>query len=452
VKILLATSFFPPVRNAGTEKRTFGYARSLIRRGHEVHVLCAGNYEEDAPQYWNGYTDEMYQDVPVRRVHLFWKKAPDPNAYLYRNPQTAKFLKGCIAEWKPDLIHITSCLTLSASIIHAAKDSGLPVVLTLTDFWFICHNLSLLKDDGSLCDGLESGRECVQCLTRDLNAYQKIKSLSSDTFASHVLERISKVPAISRLRFFRGRALNVSERRKYLMGALNRADRVTAPSNYLREVLQRGGVTREIQVIQSGHDLSWLEGKAKKTNSSRVRFGYIGQFIYTKGVDVLVTAFGKQDWQGRAELHLFGYQTSDPGNGYWQRLQSIENHNLQFTYYQGAFPYEKLGDILAGIDVLVVPSIWYENNPRVIQEAFAGRTPVIASDVGGIAEYVKHGVNGYLFRRGDSDSLASVMQQIVENPELLQQLAAHLPEVKRMETELDEIEALYQELLPLAQK
>jgi glycosyltransferase involved in cell wall biosynthesis len=445
MNILLATSFFPPARNAGTEKRTLGYAKALLERGHQVQVLCVGNFEEGASHYWNGHTDEIYQGIPVRRIQLFWQKSPDPNSYLYKNPETAQFFHKCLEEWQPDLVHITSCLTLSASIIGVAKESGLPVVLTLTDFWFLCHKLSLLKYDGSLCDGITTSRECVQCLSWESGIYQKLKRISSDATATQILDGLSKIPAVSRMRVLRGMTPNISDRKVYLAKMLNIADVVIAPSSHLRDIMQHSGITGEIKVIQSGHDLSGFIGKTKKLSSDHVRIGYIGQIIFTKGVHVLLTAFGSCDWQGKAELHLFGNTGIEPA--YWQELQKIENSNAGSIFFHEPFPHEKLGEIMAGLDVLVIPSLWYENNPRVIQEAFASKLPVIASDVGGISEYVQHGVNGYLFRRGDSEDLRVQIQHIVDDPARIQQLGANLPAVKTIHDEMDEIEALYRDLL-----
>ena len=97
--------------------------------------------------------------------------------------------------------------------------------------------------------------------------------------------------------------------------------------------------------------------------------------------------------------------------------------------------------------MLIVPSLWHENNPRVIQEAYAGKTPVIASDVGGISEYVEHGSNGFLFKRGDASDLSLLISQIMDDPSQIGQLSANLPEVKSMQQEMDEIEAIYQQLI-----
>ena len=103
--------------------------------------------------------------------------------------------------------------------------------------------------------------------------------------------------------------------------------------------------------------------------------------------------------------------------------------------------------MLSEIDVLVVPSLWHENSPRVIQEAFAGKTPVIASHVGGISEFVKHEENGLLFERGNVNDLARQMRRVVDEPGLLENLVAGIPKVKTMEEEVNELESIYCELL-----
>ena len=69
--------------------------------------------------------------------------------------------------------------------------------------------------------------------------------------------------------------------------------------------------------------------------------------------------------------------------------------------------------MLSQIDILVVPSRWHENNPRVIQEAFASKTPVIAANVGGIVEFMQHEFNGLLFERNDVADLARQLRLVI---------------------------------------
>jgi glycosyltransferase involved in cell wall biosynthesis len=388
--------------------------------------------------------DDTYRQVPVRRIHLNWTRAPDPNRFLYCNPMVEKQVGQWLAQWEPDIVHVTSCLTLSASVIQAAKACQLPVVLTLTDFWFVCPRVILLRGDGSLCDGRTTSWECLKCMLWDEKAYQSLRSILSDEHVAFILTWISKHPQISRMRGLRGMALDMQHRKSYLATMLDAADRVTAPSAFLRGTLKGCGISTPIRVVHSGHDLAWLVNSPKKRPASLVRIGYVGQVIPIKGVHILLSAFQSADLVNRAQLLIFGDHDRSPE--YTEHLAILANGSNSTAEFRGAFPYEHLGEVLSEIDVLAVPSQWHENNPRVIQEAFASKTPVIASDVGGIVEFVQHEVNGLLFERGDVDELSRKLQRIVQEPGLLERLQAGVPRVKTIEEEVTELEAIYSEL------
>ena len=93
-----------------------------------------------------------------------------------------------------------------------------------------------------------------------------------------------------------------------------------------------------------------------------------------------------------------------------------------------------------------MPSLWYENSPLVIQEAFAAKVPVIASDLGALAEKVRHGLDGLLFPPGDAASLREVLRRLIEEPAILKCLRANIRPVKSMAEHAKEIEALYERL------
>ena len=96
---------------------------------------------------------------------------------------------------------------------------------------------------------------------------------------------------------------------------------------------------------------------------------------------------------------------------------------------------------------MVVPSIWWENSPLVIQEAFHYGRPVICSDIGGMAEKVEHGVNGLHFRAGDAADLARTLEEAVATPGLWEQLRAGIRPVYGMDQHVAALEALYESLL-----
>lgn len=444
MKILLVTSFFPPTHTAGTERRTLAYALGLQRLGYEVHVICVGGWDE-GERYWNGYTDEVYQQIPVRRIHLNWKLAPDPNRYLYYNPVVEKHLGPWLEEWKPDIVHVTSCLTLSASVLQSAKEKRIPIVLTLTDFWFICPRLNLLKGDGSLCDGITTAWQCLQCKLWNSNAYRWTSSIIPIALNEKIFMLASRSRHLSRVRGLRGMALNMDERKSYLSVMLQAADRVTAPSSALAEIIQLNQPSINIFIIKSGHDLSWVARMPQKKASHVLRIAYLGQLIHIKGVHTLILAFCISDIAKRAELTVFGDIQKEPEYVRSLMMRAFEDNAP--VMFKGAFSRERIGEILAEVDLVVVPSLWHENNPRVIQEAFAVKIPVVASNVSGISEFIQHEVNGLLFERGDANDLARQFKRFFDEPGLLEKLKAGIQKVKSVDEEVLELEEIYQELL-----
>lgn len=443
MRLLLVSNFFPPTHTAGTEKRTSGYASRLLSRGHEVQVVCAGRWSEGR-RYLNDCADECYGQIPVHRIHVNWMRAPDPNRFLYCNPILQNYVQQRLAQWAPDVVHITSCLTMSASMIQAAKSRHLPVLLTLTDFWFICPRVTLLRGNGSLCDGRTTGWDCLKCMLWNAKAYRRLNRIAPEWLTAKALTCVSKRAYLNRWRGLRGMALDMEERKSYLGRMLDAADAVTAPSAHLSRIIGDSGVTKAVRVIRSGHDLAWLEKLPAKKPSARVRIGYIGQIIAIKGVDILVSAFLSGSLTGRAQLALCGDQSADPD--YVNRLNAMIAGNDADIGFHGPFSHDLLGEVLSRIDVVVVPSRWHENNPRVIQEAFASKTPVIASNVGGISEFVQHEKNGLLFERDDVNDLARQMRRVVDMPELLEQLRKGIASVKTMDEEVNELEEIYRDL------
>ena len=109
----------------------------------------------------------------------------------------------------------------------------------------------------------------------------------------------------------------------------------------------------------------------------------------------------------------------------------------------GEFEHDNIGRVLEEISVLVVPSIWSENSPLVILEAFLSKTPVIASRIGGIPEMVRDGVNGLLCKPKDVDDLREKVTSLISNPLLLDRLTAGILSVKPMEDHAKEIQDTY---------
>lgn len=153
---------------------------------------------------------------------------------------------------------------------------------------------------------------------------------------------------------------------------------------------------------------------------SPVRFGYIGQITSHKGVDLLIKAFvglkGKQ-----ATLSIYGSKDQDAA--YMETLNRLFDGRRGEIEFKDTFPKDQLGEVLSEIDVLVIPSRWYENSPLVLLYAQATKTPVIVTDTKGMSEFVQNGHNGFTFKKDNAVHLGQIMQQIVDNPAMLLQLS-----------------------------
>jgi glycosyltransferase involved in cell wall biosynthesis len=131
---------------------------------------------------------------------------------------------------------------------------------------------------------------------------------------------------------------------------------------------------------------------------------------------------------------------------YAQYLQELAD-NHPGIIFRGQFDHDQIGHVLQDIDIVVVPSVCYENAPLTIAEAFSAKTPVIATGIGGMAEAIQHNENGLLFKVNDIGDLATQMQTLIENPAMLNKLRIGCPSVRTVDDEVDELMGVYADLL-----
>jgi glycosyltransferase involved in cell wall biosynthesis len=159
-----------------------------------------------------------------------------------------------------------------------------------------------------------------------------------------------------------------------------------------------------------------------------------------KGVHILIKAFIQAD-QENLSLKIFG----DPLHemDYYNQLKAeSENHRIEFL---GRYRHDHMDTILNDLDIVVLPSLWWENTPLVMLRALAHKVPVIVSDFPGMTEIVKDGVNGFVFRPGDTRDLQTILEKIGRNPALLNAIKDNISYTKRIEEEAFEYECIYNE-------
>lgn len=421
MNILLVVHDFLPKHMAGTELYTYNLARTLKNRGHEISIYTR---EYDYFEEKLRGEDTHYDDIKVKKVYF------NPSSkrfellrefYLdFYNTHLEKHFNEYLNETKPDIIHIQHLKGLSASFISAARKRKIPIVLTLHDYWFMCRKIHLLTTSSKRCSGPLYGLKCPRCLIPTLNT----------------LAVLGLYPIHSFLFFVRT---------IYIRRLLNKVDLIIAPSNFLREKFIEHGISKE-KIIFSDNGINTSLSKRNMGNTSnKFRFSFIGPLVPYKGVHVLIEAFNKLT-DSRAELRVYGDPSSD-ARDYYERLRlTAKNPGIKFM---GSFDNDRVYEMLADTDVLVVPSIGYENSPLTIHEAALAGVPVITSNIGGMAELIERLKNGLLFQVEDANDLYEKMKLLIDNPELVKELKNETEKVKTIEENAKELERIYSQFVKI---
>ncbi|MEW6237767.1 MAG: glycosyltransferase [Candidatus Omnitrophota bacterium] len=234
----------------------------------------------------------------------------------------------------------------------------------------------------------------------------------------------------------------ISHRKNWIRRVWDDVDMFISPSRYLRDFFIRYGLP-ENKTIYSDYGFVFPEAVSRTPREGPMRFGYIGTWIPSKGLDVALKAFRGVD-AAKAKLFVYGYFPGYDGyEDYESCLRAFAGPAVEF---RGKYAPESVFEILAQLDCLIMPSIWRENSPLTIHEAFLARLPVITADAGGMAELVREG-GGLTFRSRDPDSLNAVVQSFIDRPERLDFLRARIPEVKSIAKNADEMLQLYSQLM-----
>ena len=217
-----------------------------------------------------------------------------------------------------------------------------------------------------------------------------------------------------------------------------------APSRHLMDLLAEFGLDRSRMVYSDyGTDLQEFarRRRSRRPSGGPLRIGFLGSVQPVKGVHVLLQAL--QDLDPRS-YEAFVWGNADAKPEYRRTLQRWLTPSITLA---GPVEQAEVADVLASTDVLVVPSIWWENSPLVIHEAFAAGVPVVCSDVGGMAELVQDGVSGLHFRTADPSDLARRLQALIDDPRLIDHLRAGIPKLKDISRDAAWHSSLYEAVI-----
>jgi glycosyltransferase involved in cell wall biosynthesis len=451
MRILHAIHDFLPRHRAGSEIYAYQLAQELVGRGHELHILCA-EYDPSRPH--GSLTWRSYDDLPVTELINNWSFATLGESYA--SAYIAAKLEHVLRAVQHDLVHIHNLLNLSHRLPMIAASLGIPSAATLHEYVLVCASggqRSHLAEQ-HICFEIDCAR-CARCFRQSPFYAQMAFSRISQSAAG--LSAGARIAGLFRRRLPRlfarlGRSLaglhagptvtdtDIEQRLTAAGQVYSAIDLFVAPSQALANDFIRFGLPAD-KLLVSDYGFAPIP-EIERSPDSRLRIGFVGTLAWHKGAHILIEAV-RQLPSESYRLEVFGSLDTFPD--YVAELARLAA-GLPVSFH-GGFEGHEVAKIYAQIDLLVVASLWPENSPLVIHEAFMAGVPVVGSRIGGTADLIRHGENGFLYQHDSVDELAAALQRLTDQPELVQRFRELLPKVKSIAEDAADLEQRYQRLL-----
>ncbi|MBD3281691.1 glycosyltransferase [Candidatus Uhrbacteria bacterium] len=366
MKILQVNKFFD--LRGGAEIYMHELSRRLKDRGHEVHAFSTKSprnlQSRDSDYFVTRYNYDRKEGIS--------KDAVKALNFLY-NREAKKSLAAQIAEVKPDIIHLHNIYHhLSASILSAIRASKTPCVQTLHDYKLACPNYKMYTQ-GSVCERCKGGKYYNAIIHRCL-----FPGLAPNILAAAEMSCTKITQAYERT-----------------------VKSFICPSVFIKNKMQDWG--------EPPGKLVYLPNPIEIPESTSSRRGlgnyiFIGRLSPEKGIETLVRAAGRVP---SVKLDIIG---EGPERAKLEQLASqVAPGRVNFLGFQTG---KELSELRGRAKALCLPSVVYENAPLTILEAMASGVPVIGSNIGGIPELVKDGINGFLAEPQSMEAWIEALRQM----------------------------------------
>jgi len=446
MRLLYVANGFPPTALGGVETHTYEVARDMVRRGHKVWVFC----RESAFDRPDG--EVLEEDVNgirvIRIVNDFKGIIKFHETYL--NESIEDNFDSILTCIRPDIVHIHHLIGLSVGLPIRAHRRQIPVIMTLHDFWPLCHRVHLLDRWERLCPGPRRGGDCPRCVAGDRPSQALIAALRrwKPWLPLRIQRWLQRRTGGAGIPLWADANQDAFQQRFQLFQkALDSCDLLLAPSAFVRQVFIENSLTRsEIRILPPGIDYPKNIGypPGSRGADADLRLGYIGWFQPLKGVHLLIRAFRRLP-HPHLSLHLFG--PFDERHPYCRLLLDLIGGDPRIRIHGPFLPNER-PHVYRSLDLLVIPSMGPETFSKVAREALAYGVPVVASRVGALPEAVCDGVNGFLVDPGDEEALYQILRQVAERPELLRSLSIPGPlSLLSIEDHTEALMQIYREVL-----
>jgi glycosyltransferase involved in cell wall biosynthesis len=405
-RILILSHGHPDFSAGGAETAALAHWGEMRRRGIEAMLVCR---VKDAP----GHLGAPFSARSKDGLEVLFSP-PAVDHFRHSQPQrhvVYQDFRSLLERFRPTVVHFHHYAHMGLEMLREVRKFGpeIPIILTLHEFLALCHAQGqMLKTSGVLCHKA-APLDCHMCF-----------------------------PEISPQDFFL--------RELFIKSFLGLVDRFVCPSEFLRERYVAWGLPAEkMAVLENGQPSLREDTDASATGETQAsRFAVLGQLSRRKGTLLLLDAVRLLPKGLRKTIRIEIHGSSQYAEGDFQIQFEKALSELKGTVsYCGPYTPKDVYGILRRNGWLVVPSIWWENSPTVIQEAFAARRPVICSDIGGMAEKVRNGVGGVHFRVNNAADLAARIEECANNPGLWNRLRESLPHPPTIHQTVDQLLDLY---------
>ena len=358
MKILLVNKFY--YLRGGDGTALFNMEQLLKDKGHEVAVFSM-QHPENAPSVWAKY---FPKEINFSSSNI--SGAFSTVLRIFHSPEVARKFKRLIADFQPDAVHLHNIHSyLSPLVAQIAYQKGIRVVWTLHDYKLVCPNYICLRNH----------TVCEACFKNKFNVI-RYKCMKDSMIASMF--------AFMEACWWHKRKLS-----RY-------TGRFISPSAFLKtKMVEAGFSPGQIAVLPN-----FIPRQLTSSTEKEDYYCYAGRLTEEKGVGDLLEAATQIPYK----LKVIG------GGPLLERFRNRYAGHPMIEFY-GQTPQDKLFPMIQKARFLVVPSVWYENNPFSVIEALCMGTPVLGARIGGIPELIEEGKNGFLFRPGDIADLTNKINE-----------------------------------------
>jgi len=457
MRIALLVHGLPPEHCTGVEVHALALARALAERGHQIE--CFTQVTDPTRPHLSQERREHSRGIAITRLAVNVSAQDERGRRIVRG--AAEAFARFLDREKPDVVHVEHALRVGPAGLQAVRERALPLIVQAHDPLAMSLDYLLLRTDGAPLELAEDGRPTADalarnalaraCLERTLHTGEHGAVVLPDWLTEELATELAQLldgelageRADEHERLERELARETDE----WCGAFAAADLFCASSEGLAELLRAAGVRvdRVVPCGIDGRDLRRLAGGRASRAGAPLRFGVLGGLRPHKGAQVALEAFAILRESGVTDVQL---ALRGEGEGLETRALQTRAADLG-AECTGAFDPTELPQLLAGLDCLLVPSIWPENAPFVIREAFAAGVPVIASEIGALPESLAHG-GGVLVPPNDAPALAACMSRLIADRGAFDELRSSIPTPLTIEVEAARWVMLYGSLVDRA--